>query len=70
VLPIVPAYLSMVIGLEVSEIQAGERRHLTRIARDTGLFMAGFATVFVRLGVSATTIGGAVLRNHLLLTRV
>ncbi len=32
--------------------------------------MAGFATVFVLLGPSATTIGGAVFRNHLLLTRV
>jgi cytochrome c-type biogenesis protein len=40
VLPIVPAYLSMITGLEVTEIQSGERRHLGRIARDTGLSIA------------------------------
>ncbi|MEO7556787.1 MAG: cytochrome c biogenesis protein CcdA [Acidimicrobiales bacterium] len=70
VLPIVPAYLSMITGLEVAEIQAGERRHLSRIARDTSLFIAGFSTVFILLGLTATSIGRTVFRNHLLLTRV
>ena len=41
VLPLVPAYLSVVTGLEISEIERGPRRHLWRIARDTGLFVAG-----------------------------
>ncbi|HZU71142.1 MAG TPA: cytochrome c biogenesis protein CcdA [Acidimicrobiales bacterium] len=70
VLPMVPAYLSMVTGLDVAEIQAGSTRHLARIARDTALFIAGFAAVFVVLGLSATTLGRAAFRNHLLLTRV
>ena len=47
VLPLVPAYLSVVTGLEISEIERGPRRHLGRIARDTGLFVAGFAAVFI-----------------------
>lgn len=70
VLPIVPAYLSLITGLEVAEVEAGGRRHLRRITRDTSLFVAGFGTVFVLLGVSATTIGAVVFRNHLLLTRI
>ena len=41
VLPIVPAYLSIVTGLEVGQIHEG-RGHLAGIARDTGLFVAGF----------------------------
>ena len=70
VLPLVPAYLSVVTGLDIQEIQSGSRRHLGRIVRDTGLFVAGFAAVFVLLGLSASALGQAALRNHLLLTRV
>jgi len=70
VLPLVPAYLSMVTGLDVAEIQAGDRQHTGRIARDTGLFVAGFATVFVVLGLGTEAFGGAVFRNQVLLTRV
>jgi cytochrome c-type biogenesis protein len=70
VLPIVPGYLSLVTGLEVSEIQEGARRHLGHIARDTGLFIAGFTAVFVLLQLSATAVGRAVFRNQILLTRV
>jgi len=70
VLPLVPAYLSVVTGLDIEEIQSGSREHLGRIARDTGLFVAGFAAVFVLLGLSASAIGEATLRDHLLLTRI
>jgi len=70
VLPLVPAYLSIITGLEVAEVQAGSRRHLGRIARDTGLFVLGFSTVFVLLGLSATAVGGVLFRNQVLLTRV
>jgi cytochrome c-type biogenesis protein len=70
VLPLVPAYLSVVTGLDISEIQGGGRHHLWRIAKDTGLFVAGFAAVFVLLGLSASALGQAALRNHALLTRL
>jgi cytochrome c-type biogenesis protein len=70
VLPLVPAYLSVITGLDLAEVQEGGGRHLGRIARDTGMFVAGFSVVFVLLGLSATAVGEA-LRNHLrLLTRV
>lgn len=70
VLPIVPGYLSLVTGLEISELQGGSRRRLVGIARDTGLFIAGFSTVFVLLGLSATSLGRLLVRNQLLLTRI
>jgi cytochrome c-type biogenesis protein len=70
VLPLVPAYLSMVTGLEVAEVRAPTGRHLGRIARDTGLFVAGFSAVFILLGLSATAIGRTLIRNQLLLTRI
>ncbi|MGH3577050.1 MAG: cytochrome c biogenesis CcdA family protein [Mycobacterium sp.] len=70
VLPLVPAYLSIVTGLEVAEVADGSRLQLGHIARDTALFVAGFTVVFVLLGLSATAVGGVVFRNHTLLTRI
>ncbi|MHB8463342.1 MAG: cytochrome c biogenesis CcdA family protein [Acidimicrobiales bacterium] len=70
VLPLVPAYLSMVTGLDVAELRAGDRRHTGRIVRDTGLFILGFSTVFILLGLSSSAFGGAISNNKLLLTRL
>ncbi len=69
VLPIVPAYLAIITGLDVEQLRDGNRP-LVRIARDTALFIAGFAAVFIVLGLSATTVGQALFRNQSLLTRV
>ncbi|HEY3701242.1 MAG TPA: cytochrome c biogenesis protein CcdA [Acidimicrobiales bacterium] len=70
VLPIVPAYLSVITGLDVAEVRSGARQHLGRITRDTSLFVAGFSVVFILLGLSATAVGQVLFRNHLLLTRL
>ena len=70
VLPIVPAYLSVITGLDVAEVRSGPQHHLGRIARETTLFVAGFSAVFILLGLSATAVGQALFRNHLLLTRL
>jgi cytochrome c-type biogenesis protein len=70
VLPVVPAYLSTVTGLDFSEVETGTKRQLGKIARDTILFILGFGVVFVLLGVSATAVGATVIRNHTLLTRI
>lgn len=69
VLPIVPAYLAVITGLDVEQLQESDRP-LVRISRDTGLFILGFSAVFVALGLSATTVGSALFRNQSLLTRV
>jgi cytochrome c-type biogenesis protein len=70
VLPIVPGYLSVVTGLDLTDAVQGSRHHLVRIARDTVLFVAGFTVVFVLLGITATTIGQAVFRDKELLLRI
>lgn len=70
VLPIVPGYLALVTGLDVAELRDEPERHLGRIVRDTSLFIAGFAAVFIVLGLSATALGQVVFRNHIVLTRV
>ena len=70
VLPIVPGYLSVLTGLDLSDAVQGSRHHLLRIARDTALFVVGFTIVFVLLGVTATTVGSAVFRDKELLLRI
>ncbi|MGH9137830.1 MAG: cytochrome c biogenesis CcdA family protein [Acidimicrobiales bacterium] len=42
VLPIVPAYVAIITGLDVEQLREADRP-LARIARDTGLFVAGFS---------------------------
>jgi cytochrome c-type biogenesis protein len=70
VLPIVPGYLSVLTGLDLTDSEQGSRHHLLRIARDTALFVVGFTVVFVLLGITATTIGSTVFRDKELLLRV
>ena len=70
VLPLVPAYLSVITGLGIGEIEKGPRHHLWRIARDTGLFIAGFAMVFIMLGLTATALAQALVARQALITRV
>ncbi len=70
VLPMVPAYLSVVTGLDLAEIHGGGQRHLSRIARDATLFVLGFSVVFIALGLSATALGRALFTNQVLLTRL
>jgi cytochrome c-type biogenesis protein len=70
VLPVVPAYLSTITGLDLAGPDAGGARRIARIARDTGLFFAGFAVVFVALGVSATALGKALFSNQHLLGEI
>jgi cytochrome c-type biogenesis protein len=68
VLPLVPVYLSVATGLQVTELAA--RRSTTTVLRGTGLFAAGFSVVFVLLGLSATALGGALARHQVPITRL
>jgi len=69
VLPIVPAYLSVISGVDVATAAGGPSQRW-RIAGHTGLFVAGFSAVFIALGLSATAVGSALAAHHLVLTRV
>lgn len=70
VLPIVPAYLSLITGLTVGDLQEGDTKVLPKIAVDTGLFVAGFTVVFVLLGLITTTVGDVLFENQATLTRI
>ncbi len=70
VLPIVPGYLSLVSGLTLGEIETARAKTLRRIALTTVLFVAGFTTVFVILGLATTAASQALFDNQTLLTRI
>lgn len=59
VMPLMPAYLSLISGVSVEELGAeGSADGLRgRVLRGCAAFVAGFSTVFILLGASATAIG-------------
>jgi cytochrome c-type biogenesis protein len=60
VVPLLPGYLSLVSGVSIDELRGPEdvARLRGRIRRGSAGFVAGFSTVFVLLGASATALGG------------
>ena len=69
VLPIVPAYLSLITGVSVGEMQEGDVKVLPRIAYDTALFVAGFTAVFGAILVGVVWLADTLVRNEVLLQR-
>ncbi len=67
VLPLVPGYLSTVVGVSPNELSgAGVRRVLV----PSLLFIASFSAIFILFGLGATAIGSALIRNKLTLDRI
>ncbi|HEY8383060.1 MAG TPA: cytochrome c biogenesis protein CcdA [Microvirga sp.] len=65
VLPLVPPYLSFLAGTTFDQLQAGDDRAVRRRAMLAALlFVAGFTTVFVLLGATASVLG-QVVRQYL-----
>ena len=64
VLPLMPAYLSLISGISVEEMQSGTYDSLLRrrVMRACLGFVSGFSAVFVLMGVGAVT-AGRVLRS-------
>jgi cytochrome c-type biogenesis protein len=60
VLPLVPGYISAVVGLAPDEIEHAGRR---RVLGPSLLFVASFSTIFIVLGLGATAVGST-LRSH------
>lgn len=69
VLPLVPGYLTIVTGADITA-DVDDRTRLWRIGRETMLFILGFSTVFILLGLTATTVGRALFTNQVLLARI
>jgi cytochrome c-type biogenesis protein len=71
VLPLVPAYLSLLTGESVEDLQAettAEARMAT-LAHAVA-FVMGFSLIFIGLGLSASAIGGALNANRVLVAQV
>jgi cytochrome c-type biogenesis protein len=65
VLPLVPPYLSFLAGTTFERLQAGDDAGVRRRALAAALlFVAGFSTVFVALGATASALG-QIVRQHL-----
>ncbi len=58
----------MITGLDVSELQESKWSNTWVVVRDTSLFILGFGSIFVLLGMSATSIGSFVFDQQILLT--
>jgi cytochrome c-type biogenesis protein len=63
VLPLMPAYLSLVSGISVEEMQEGQSdaELRQRVMRACLGFVCGFSAVFIVLGVGAVAVGQVVL---------
>lgn len=66
VLPLMPAYLSLISGITVEEMQEGRGRGAgkgaprARVMRSCVSFVLGFSSVFIALGIGAVSIGHVV----------
>jgi cytochrome c-type biogenesis protein len=67
VLPLVPGYLSAVTGVSVSDLEEASWR---RVLVPALLFVASFSTIFILLGLSATSIGGTLEDHRELLNKI
>jgi cytochrome c-type biogenesis protein len=71
VLPLIPGYVSMVSKMSFEELTGEATEGKTgRILIPSLLFVLGFSTVFVTLGVSASYIGTFLHENKVLLLRI
>ena len=61
VLPLIPAYITLITGLSLNKLS--EKNNLLKIFLSSVIFVLGFTTVFVILGISATYIGSFFLNN-------
>ncbi|SHE55782.1 cytochrome c-type biogenesis protein [Ferrithrix thermotolerans DSM 19514] len=70
VLPLVPAYLSVVSGVGTQDIVTSSSDNIKKLALSTTLFILGFAIVFTALGLTVSAIGASINSYKPLLVRV
>jgi cytochrome c-type biogenesis protein len=68
VLPLVPGYLSTVIGVTPADLKQGVGAR--RVLVPSLLFIASFSLIFILLGLSATVIGSTLNEHKQLLERI
>ncbi|HEY5341957.1 MAG TPA: cytochrome c biogenesis CcdA family protein, partial [Candidatus Aquilonibacter sp.] len=72
VLPLVPAYLSLLTGSSLEELQGreGEAGLRALAVGHATAFIIGFTLVFVALGLTASALGGVLSANRILIAQV
>jgi cytochrome c-type biogenesis protein len=67
VMPLMPAYLSLISGVSVEDMEkgVGDSALRRRVIRACLGFIAGFSTVFILMGIGAVTIGHTVRTWHM-----
>src|SRR6266850_5124062 len=71
VLPLVPAYISFISGVSLEQLRDSRNEASRKNVMVTSLiFIAGFSTIFVLLGASATYAGQFLLKNKILFNRI
>jgi cytochrome c-type biogenesis protein len=71
VLPLVPGYISFISGVSLERLREDQTERTRRNVMITSLiFIAGFSTVFILLGASATYAGRFLLQNKILFNRI
>lgn len=72
VLPLVPSYLSYITGLSVEELADPERRPVGQrvVIHHSLMFIAGFSTIFILFGATATVVGRFFLTHQSLIRQV
>jgi cytochrome c-type biogenesis protein len=58
VLPLIPSYVSFITGISFEDFKSGDRRLLKKLtAINSLMFISGFSSVFILLGVFSSTVG-------------
>jgi cytochrome c-type biogenesis protein len=72
VLPLVPAYLSLLTGSSVEDLRGMETGRVLRAVavRHALAFVTGFTLVFVALGLGASAVGGVLNANRILIAQI
>ena len=70
VVPLLPAYVSYLTGIAVSEIRSDPTAYQARVVKGGLLYVVGFGLVFVGLGVAAGVAGQSLKADALLFQRV
>jgi cytochrome c-type biogenesis protein len=69
VLPLVPGYVSMLSGIGMEQLRQGQQPRAGLFASSLA-FVAGFSTVFISFGASASAVGQFLRQNRGLLAPV
>ncbi len=64
VLPLIPAYLSLISGLSIEQLGQGQGKKRNRVMGSILLFTLGFSFIFISLGASASTMGKFMVKNQ------